>query len=445
MADNAYVKELRGLLKNDAVQTLMHVVPWAEGTIDNATPRDQGYKSLFGFNEDGSRRFMDSLDFIPDSPGKYRDPVTGQIKWSHDYGLYQLNKMNIPRLQKKIGRTDFSPETQDLMFLALLDEQPGFRKAISDGDPKTWSEGQWKKLLGITGKVYDSFPNGPGKGGKRTEAFLFSKVNEYLQGHGAKPVKYTGPSVQNTSATGTSSKRAGTTVDFLSPALDNILGGKRGTSSFLENTIRDVQGKNYANAGDIPFEVANTARSTQSVFGTMDTDPQVLVNRLFNQDPNTSYGLSFVGSSLRPTVNTVNADGNQVNMIELPNGRFINAETGERMNEDGSVYVEPVEPDNSEVYLVDDLNTTSLPQQVEQSEETALSIGSTPRPVNVGSAVSSDATGNTIAYVDPNAQVVNALGGDPLTRGYNLSRDFNTNAKALFQAIGNPNDNSRLA
>ena len=90
MADNKYVQELKELQKNKAVQTLMYVVPWAEGSVDRNTPRERAYYRLFGFNKDGSGRFADNLDIFPDSPGYYRDPKTGQVKASSDAGLYQL-------------------------------------------------------------------------------------------------------------------------------------------------------------------------------------------------------------------------------------------------------------------------------------------------------------------------------------------------------------------
>lgn len=468
MADNAYVKELRGLMKNDAVQTLMHVVPWAEGTIDNATSRDQGYKSLFGFNEDGSRRFMDSLDFIPDSPGKYRDPVTGQIKWSHDYGLYQLNKMNIPRLQKKIGRTDFSPETQDLMFLALLDEQPGFRKAISNGDPKTWTEGQWKNLLGITGKVYNSFPNGPGKGGKRTEGFLFSKINEYLQGHGAKPVQYTGSNVSsNTTNTTniTNTTNGGTGYSFLNYA--RATQGVGSADSYLTQAIRSIQEKDYANPGAIPFQVISRNSGSRSVFGTMTDDPQTLVDRLFDTDPNTNYGLSFVGSSLRPTVSRNDPNGKRVNMIEYDNGTYIDADTGERRNADGSIYegtpVELLKPDyeapqNSPEAMEALRRNNELqaaPITDMQNEQAIVPVQTVANPGNAITGeynyqgVTGEATlpnGNTpltqtgsvaspVAYVSPTEQLVRALGGDAIAQTINTSRSPADLARDLLKQV----------
>ena len=420
MADNKYVQELKELQKNKAVQALMYVIPWAEGSVDKNTSRERGYYRLFGFNKDGSGRFMDSLDFVPDSPGYYRDPVTGQIKQSHDYGLYQLNKMNIPRLQKKIGRTDFSPETQDLMFLALLDEQPGFRKRIQKGNVNDWTAKDYQELYGIAGHVYNSLPNGPGSGAKRTVDFLMNKTNEFLQGQGSKPIAYSssGQTIRS-NATGNAglSRSSAEQIQPYSFAQEAINSNPNYQGSFFLNAMNDIMNKSYANTGNIPFEVVNSNIGNRIVFGAIDEDPQALVNKLFDTDPNTTYGLSYVGSSLRPTVSRLNPEGNRVNMIEFPNGNYINAATGERMNPNGTVWVDPEVP-QEEVVLVDDLNDPH--PTLETTAEAALPSGST--PPTTGNAAS------PVAYVNPNdvrvrAVLADTIGGDLVTRTMNGSRE----------------------
>lgn len=455
MADNEYVKGLRELQNNLAVKTLMHVVPWAEGSVDNRTSREQAAYRLFGFNKDGSARFAKSLNAFPDDPGYYKDPVTGQVKTSSDAGLYQLNKMNIPRLQKKIGRTDFSPETQDLMFLALMDEQPGFRNLVKSGDPKTWTEDQWKKLFSTAGRVYNSFPNGPGSGAKRSEAFLFSKANEYLNSQGIKPVEYTGPSAQTTGVSNLGTAGDSGTFSFMNYARANQ--GMGSGDSYLTRAMQSILSNEYADSGRIPFKVYS---GKTSVFGNVNASPEEMVNRLFDNDPNTQYGLSFVGSSLRPTVSRLNPDGQRVDMIELPNGTFVNAATGEHMNADGTVYegtpVEYLTPDyeapQNSPEAMEALRRNNELQEAPMSlgeetvvvapdrayldhegkinptaAETALPTSNTPLTTNVGSAAS------PTAYVDPNMQVVNALGGDTVTRTLNASRPVSENIKELLR------------
>ena len=181
---------------------------------------------------------------------------------------------------------------------------------------------------------------------------------------------------------------------------------------------------------------------------------------MFNTDPSRQYGLSFVAGSLRPTVSVTNGDGNMVDMIELANGNYINAATGERMNADGTVYEgTPIEyltpdyeaPQNSPEAMAalranNELQAAPMSLGKETvvvapdrayldhegkinptAVETALPTSNTPLTTNVGSAAS------PTAYVDPNMQIVNALGGDAVTRTLNASRPVSENIKELLR------------
>lgn len=454
MADNKYVQELKELQKNKAVQTLMYVVPWAEGSVDRNTPRERAYYRLFGFNKDGSGRFADNLDIFPDSPGYYRDPKTGQIKTSSDAGLYQLNKMNIARLQKKIGRTDFSPETQDLMFLALLDEQPGFRKRVNQGNVDNWGAKDYQELYGIVGRVYDSFPNGPGSGAKRSMDFLMNKTNEFIQQGGGKALAYT-PTQQSTATTASGNNRAVPTY-FTDAAY-----AQAGRGSFFDRAMSNIRNKSYADAGRVPFETTNSNVGNRTVFGSINEDPQVLLGRLFDKDPNTTYGLSYVGNGLRPTISRLDPDGNRVDMIEMANGKLINAVTGEQMNSDGTVYegtpVEYLTPDyeapQNSPEAMEALRRNNELQAAPMSlgEETVVvapdrayldyegKINPTTAEAALPSGSTPPTTGNAaspVAYVDPNEATNNlmvaAIGGDKLARTINGTKPVLANAGALI-------------
>lgn len=427
------------------------------------TPQGKAYLRMIKAAEGGEYNItfgnhtISDFSKHPNIRVKFDDRAGGGV--STAAGAYQITNPTWNSMAPRIAANDFGNRNQDRVALALALEKPGMRDAIMRGDIDAMVKG--------SNSIYTSLA-GSKEGGRRHALrpmeFLTAAYNGTLGQY--KGPAWTGQANANATRNATTGN---TTVDFLSPAIQNLMGGSGNT--FLESTLNDIQNKGYADPGRVPFNVYS---GTHSVFNanpdlTDEANVQSLVNKLFNTDPNRQYGLSFVAGSLRPTVSVTNGDGNMVDMIELANGNYINAATGERMNADGTVYEgTPVEyltpdyeaPQNSPEAMralregnirqaapIADMENEQAIVPVQSvaepgnaitgefnyqgplptAAETALPTSNTPLTTNVGSAAS------PTAYVDPNMQVVNALGGDAVTRTLNASRPVSENIKELLR------------
>lgn len=417
-----------------------------------ATPQGKAYLRMIKAAEGGDYNItfgnhtISDFSKHPNIRVKFDDRAGGGV--STAAGAYQITNPTWNSMAPRIAANDFEKQNQDRVALALALEKPGMREAIMSGDVDAMVKG--------SNSIYTSLA-GSKEGGRRHALrpmeFLTAAYNGTLG-------QYKGPAWTDKANATHTSTTGNTTVDFLSPAIQNLMGGNGNT--FLESTLNDIQNKGYADPGRVPFNVYS---GTHSVFNanpdlTDEANVQSLVNKLFNTDPSRQYGLSFVAGSLRPTVSVTNGDGNMVDMIELANGNYINAATGERMNADGTVYEgTPIEyltpdyeaPQNSPEAMAalranNELQAAPMSLGKETvvvapdrayldhegkinptAVETALPTSNTPLTTNVGSAAS------PTAYVDPNMQIVNALGGDAVTRTLNASRPVSENIKELLR------------
>jgi muramidase (phage lysozyme) len=120
-------------LKNPNVRAFLNTISWAEGA---------DYDSLYGDLLKGRRiTFSDYSRF----------PVRGTASFS---GRYQIKDTTYDGLSVKLGLTDFSPHTQDLMAAELLVEK-GVMKQLLAGD--------LNHVLPQVSHVWSSLSQGKGK------------------------------------------------------------------------------------------------------------------------------------------------------------------------------------------------------------------------------------------------------------------------------------------
>ena len=400
--DKNYVERIRNLSKDPTYREFLDLISVTEGT---SRTKNGGYNTLFGFNKDGSNRYFDDMTKFPDSPAPYRDPRTGKVKYSNDAGRYQINIDTYKRMAKRLGITDFSPESQDMIAVALLDEIKGFDNAIRSGNKQ--------QALKLASPVWVSLPYNKTGGSHVGESAALTVWDNISKGQGAQYMTPNGTAVPRTNQSYAGPQNYATNFFGLT--------GPGASTDFFGAAMNNIMNRAYADPGNVPFQVIDTDSRSNSVYGAINDDPRKLVDRLFNKPANTTYGLSFFGSSLRPTVSVTDADGNDINMVELPNGNYINAATGERMNPNGTVWVDP-EVSQEEVVLVDDLNDPH--PTLETTAEAALPSGST--PPTTGNAAS------PVAYVNPNDVMVSAIGGDNVARTINSARPVLDNAGTLI-------------
>lgn len=119
------------------VRAALDAIAAAEGTASNP---DEGYTTMFGNN----RRFT-SYESHPNDPATFTDRQGRTLK-STASGRYQITNPTYQGLAKKLGKTDFSPETQDEMAILLMIQkgaiQPILRGDIQQGIDKlggTWA------------------------------------------------------------------------------------------------------------------------------------------------------------------------------------------------------------------------------------------------------------------------------------------------------------------
>ena len=428
-----------------------------------ATPEGKAYlrmiKACEGGEYDiifGGEKITD-LSKHPNKRIKFNDRAGGGV--STAAGAYQITNPTWNGMAPRIAANDFGQKNQDRVALALALEKPGMYEAIMSRNVPKMVEG--------SNGIYTSLP-GSKEGGRRhalttmeyAQAAYDDKLKDYKGPRWSdKGTKFSG--VQST--LNTQQPVSSQTYSFGQEAINS---NPNYQGSFFLNAMNDIMNKSYANTGNIPFEVMNSNIGNRTVFGAIDEDPQSLVDKLFDTDPNTTYGLSYVGSSLRPTVSRLNPDGNRVNMIEFPNGTYINAATGERMNADGTVYEgTPVEyltpdyeaPQNSPEAMaalregnirqaapLTDMENEQAIVPVQSvadpgnaitgeynyqgtTAEATLPAGNTPLTTQPGSVAS------PVAYVNPNDALVAVLGGDAVTRTLNSTRPAIDNARDLMR------------
>ena len=262
------------------------------------------YNRLFGFDNQGRPRYFSDFSKFPDSPAKYQK-ADGTIGESNDAGRYQININTYNRLAKSLGITDFSPRSQDIIANALILENSKASKALQAGDIGA--------AVSALNKVWVSLPGGPNGVGHRSMQFIQDAYNNIRARRGAAPVQL----ASNLPI------QASTTVG-------NFFSSRAPQGSFFNRAMSTIINKSYANAvadGVYPFANANT--SNLAISGNPDataTDSNgnnILLSRLFNNDPNTTYGAAFADNGIRPIVTDKQGtqlieDNNKLAPVEIP-------------------------------------------------------------------------------------------------------------------------------
>ena len=262
------------------------------------------YNRLFGFDNQGRPRYFSDFSKFPDSPAKYQK-ADGTIGESNDAGRYQININTYNRLAKSLGITDFSPRSQDIIANALILENSKASKALQAGDIGA--------AVSALNKVWVSLPGGPNGVGHRSMQFIQDAYNNIRTRRGAAPVQL----ASNLPI------QASTTVG-------NFFSSRAPQGSFFNRAMSTIINKSYANAvadGIYPFADVNT--SNLAISGNPDataTDSNgnnILLSRLFNNDPNTTYGAAFADNGIHPIVTDKQGthlieDNNKLAPVEIP-------------------------------------------------------------------------------------------------------------------------------
>ena len=346
--------QAREALKNPAYRDALNMISASEGTYNQGA---SGYNVRFGGNT------FNSYAEHPNVQTSYRDR-NGNMIPSTAAGRYQFLKSTWDDYATKLGLKDFSPESQDLAAIALMIER-GAGPAIEKGD-----------LNGIVSKLNNTWTSLPGSSigsqhhGLRNPAFITGAYNQSRASHGATPVSFawSGTTYNDADIPQGYGGRSQVQIPSFTENLLNSLGLNYQQGDFLRGVMSDILGKNY---GADPNNIAPSstlALSADPILSRANT--QTLLNRLYNTDPNVSYGMGY-SNGIRPTIMRTNPNtGAQQTLLEFPNGIYIDSETGERFSADGTpfvqeavpVYVAPTES-TQEVELVDDLGSVSSPSQ----------------------------------------------------------------------------------
>lgn len=429
------------------------------------TPEGKAYLRMIKASEGGDYDIIFGGEKIadlskhPNKRVKFNDRAGGGV--STAAGAYQIINSTWNGMAPRINANDFSARNQDRVALALALEKPGMYEAIMSRNVP--------KMVERSNGIYTSLP-GSKEGGRRhalttmeyAQAAYDNKLKDFKGARWSDAGKNFGATSVSKQTT------SGGTVQpysFLNYA--RATQGMGSADSYLTRAIRSIQEKDFANPGAIPFQVANSNVGNRTVFGSMTDDPQTLVNRLFDTDPNTTYGLSFVGNSLRPTISRTDPTGNLVNMIEYDNDTYIDADTGVRRNLDGSLYegtpVEYLKPDyeapqnspEAMAALREGNIRQAAPLTDMENEQAIVPVQSIADPGNAITGeynyqgTTGEATlpaGNTpltqtgsvaspVAYVSPTEQLVRALGGDAIAQTINTSRSPADLARDLLKQV----------
>jgi len=116
---------LKGMLLDTDIKAVLRTIRRGEGTI-----APDGYSYLFGSSPKNNRRFT---DFSTHPNQRFTFTINGVTNITSAAGAYQILKKTFDTLCFKYGFKDFTPQTQDLMALALFDTR-GCLKAVADGN-----------------------------------------------------------------------------------------------------------------------------------------------------------------------------------------------------------------------------------------------------------------------------------------------------------------------
>ncbi|WP_063588672.1 glycoside hydrolase family 24 protein [Achromobacter ruhlandii] len=158
----ATAEELAGYLSNPNVQKVLRVIGQAEGTVGDkiADP----YRIAFGGGT------FDSLDNHPNTLTAFTQ-TDGKQNKSSAAGAYQFLKPTWDDVSSKLGLKDFSPRSQDIAALELIN-RAGALQDVLKGD----TSAAFSKL----GGTWASLPSSPYAQPKRSQGFIEQALNAVI-------------------------------------------------------------------------------------------------------------------------------------------------------------------------------------------------------------------------------------------------------------------------
>lgn len=294
MTDAELRKQAEAMLGNQNFSIMRDIIADCEGGT---------YNRLFGFNKDGSPRYFTDMTKFPDSPAQYRRP-DGSIGWSNDAGRYQININTYKRMAKRLGINDFSERSQDLIANALILENKKASNAVLNGD--------WNNAIGGLRGVWKSIPDPNRKGGYRSEQFVQDSLNRNL-------AKYKQPAYELSimpKRDGSNSTQPSTAQSATGSYPDNYFSyySPNGNLSFFDRAMNNIVNKTWSNTPAPGMYRGVTDQDGNRTVFSGNIDPRavdangnnILLSRLFNNDPNRSYGMVYADNGIQPTVTDAN-------------------------------------------------------------------------------------------------------------------------------------------
>ncbi|AZS78798.1 hypothetical protein ELS24_10285 [Achromobacter spanius] len=172
----ATVEELAGYLSNPNVQKVLRTIGQAEGTVGEkiADP----YRIAFGGGT------FDSLDAHPNTMASFTQ-TDGKRNKTSAAGAYQFLKPTWDDVSSKLGLKDFSPRSQDIAALELIN-RAGALQDVLNGDTAS--------AFGKLGSTWASLPSSPYAQPKRSQGFIEQALNAVIPTAEAAPVPKIDPS-----------------------------------------------------------------------------------------------------------------------------------------------------------------------------------------------------------------------------------------------------------
>jgi len=164
----ARVANVRALLRDPRVWAYLDTIAYAEGYKSG---KPVGYDTRFGDNPNAkNRHLIDNYEKFPDKRGGKFNGVPQSAS-----GRYQIIGTTYDEFSKKLGLSDFSPDSQDMMAVQML---------IDGGVVKALWHGDFSSAVDRSGK-WASFPKRVGDTWQRRQpkqpSVPFEKLQQYYE------------------------------------------------------------------------------------------------------------------------------------------------------------------------------------------------------------------------------------------------------------------------
>lgn len=192
----ATAEELAGYLANPNVQKVLRVIGQAEGTVGDkiADP----YRIAFGGGT------FDSLDAHPNTMASFTQ-TDGKPNKTSAAGAYQFLKSTWDDVSGKLGLKDFSPRSQDIAALELINRAGALQDVL---------KGDTSAAFGKLGGTWASLPSSPYAQPKRSQGFIEQALNAVIPAAEAAPVAQIDPSQVKWDEPSSSAKGAAPSIDI---------------------------------------------------------------------------------------------------------------------------------------------------------------------------------------------------------------------------------------